>query len=206
MKINAVISPRVSVEPNGPKNKIQLLSFAVIASSVIIGTLIFILSEDYISCDILSEFEGYFSSLENKNTLEVFTGFLLSHIPYIMLMIVLGTCTYGTAFILILSFLKISGLSFLNAVIYSTFGLKGIEYSLLVSHPGKFVLLLSVLLMTEFCIENSQKINSRLKGESKKQDSNNLYALKVAAAVLLFIFSSLVDCFFTVSFSSLFSF
>ena len=206
MKINTVISPRVSVEPTGPKNKIQLLSFASIASSVIIGTLIFILSEDYISSDILSEFEGYFSSLENKNTLEVFTGFLLSHIPYIMLMIVLSTCTYGTAFILILSFLKVSGLSILNAVIYSTFGLKGIEYSLLVSHPGKFVLLLSVLLMTEFCIENSQKINSRLKGESKQQDSNNLYALKIAVAVLLFIFSSLVDCFFTVSFSSLFSF
>lgn len=206
MKINAVISPRVPVESNGPKNKIQLLSFAVIASSVIIGTLILILSKDYISSDILSEFEGYFSSLENKNTLEVFTGFLLSHIPYIMLMIVLGTCTYGTAFILILSFLKVSGLSVLNAVIYSTFGLKGIEYSLLVSHPGKFVLLLSVLLMTEFCIENSQKINSRLKGESKKQDSNNLYAVKIAVAVLLFIFSSLIDCFFTISFSSLFNF
>ncbi len=206
MKINAVISPYIIKRSSEEKDRVQLINFAVIASALVFGTVAFIFGEDYLSEDMLKSFREFFLHFTQSTSLEIFTGLLLAHIPYIILMIVFGNSAYGLSFIIILSFIKITGLSMLNALIYSEYGLKGIEYALLVFFPGKFILILSVLIMMNFCIYNSMHVKGALKGEWKNKDSGTLYITKAVTAVLLFILSSVIDCFFTASFSSLFSF
>ena len=76
---------------------------------------------------------------------------LVSSLPYVILMILFGTSAYGTAVIAIISFIKVIGLGILSSFLYSSYALKGIEYSFLVFFPGKFTFILSVLFMMNTC-------------------------------------------------------
>lgn len=206
MKISAVISSDLIKKERYIKDKTLLLCFAVIASGLVSGTFIYLFAKEALNAEILDAFLSYFTSFSHKTKIEIFSGMLIANLPYILLVIVLGTSAYGSVFIAIFSFIKIAGLGILSAYFYSEFALKGVEYSLLVFFPGKFMLILSVLFMMHYSINNSIHISRLIKGEYKTENSSSLYSVKTATAVMMFILSSLFDCFMAVSFSSLFSF
>ncbi len=206
MKISAVISSDIIKKEGLAKNKILILNFIVLASALITGTVLYIYCEDYLTGEIWNSFTGFAVDFTAKTKTEVFSGLLLSHLPYIVLMLVFGTSSVGSVFAAGLSFIKAAGLGVLTAYLYSYFGLKGVEYSMLIFLPGKFIMLFSMLFMTNVCISNSLHISKLTKGECKAENSSNIFAVKIATAVLLFVLSSLIDCALAVSFSSLFSF
>ncbi len=206
MKISATFPSEIMKKERFVKDKTLLFSFIVIAAGLIGGTIMFAFTNGLLGNEIPDLFSDYFAALSYKTKTEVFTGMLITNLPYIILMIVSGSSAYGTVLIAILSFVKVSGLGILSSYFYSCYALKGIEYSLLVFFPGKFILILSVLFMMHICINNSLQINKLIKGEWKTENSSLHYSVKVVTAVILFVISALIDCFMTVSFSSLFSF
>lgn len=206
MKINAVISSDIIKRNGFFKDKIQIFCFLVLSSALITGTILYVLSEEYLTEDMFRYFTGFYLDFSSKTTLEVFSGIILSHLPYVLLMIVFGTSSVGCYFVAAISFIKASGMGLISAYLYSSFGLKGIEYALLIFFPGKFLMIFSILFIMHSGINNALYVKGLTKGEYRAEKSSNLYAVKAVTAVLLFILSSLVDCFLAVSFSSLFVF
>ncbi len=206
MKISAVIYPDIIKKDRLAKDKFLLLSFTVVALALVAGTVLYVFTEDYLTGEIWDTFTKFFVDFTSKTKIEVFSGMILAHLPYIMLMIIFGTSSVGYGFIVGLSFVKATGLGVLSAYLYSSFGLKGIEYALLVFFPGKFVLILSMLFLMHFCLNNSLYVCKLTKGECRAENNSTIYAVKVITAILLLVLSSLVDGFLAVSFSSLFSF
>ncbi len=206
MKISAVISKDIIKRSGMAKNKLNLTVFLVIALALLSGTVLFIISEKNLSKEIGDSFISFYSDFSSKTNGEIFTGMLSSHLPYVILMIILGKSSVGYAVIPVLSFTKIIGISFLNTYLYSVFGLKGVEYSLLIFIPGKFLMIFSVIFLMQCCMENSLNIKNILKGESRLENNSYFYWVRITVAVMILTLSSLVDCILTVSFSSLFSF
>ena len=206
MKIRAVISTDIIKSGGFIKHKLQLLNPALLALALVSGTVLYVVSRDYLTGEIWECFTGFFLDFSSKTKLEVFSGMLLSHLPYLVLTIVFGTCSMGYILVITAAFVKIMGIGMIATYLYSSFGLQGIEYALLIFFPGKFLMIFSMLYLMDICTTNSLYIKSLTKGESIIKNSSNLYTVRTVTAVIVFTFSLLIDCFLAVSFSSLFSF
>lgn len=206
MKVSAVISPKFIKRNSTNYDKMSLINFSVLSLGLLFGVLIFILAEDYLTGEIWEYFIRFSVDFSSKNGIEILSGMILSHIPYILLMIVFGTSVCGIAPIMLISMIKTMGLGLVSAYIYSAYSLKGVEYSFIVFFPGKFVLLLSVMVMMHICVNASRAISRISAGDIQAKYSLSEYLAKISIGVLLFIFSSVIDCLAVMCFSSLFSF
>lgn len=208
MKVSAVISPKIIKSNNNTikYDKISLINFFVLSSGLLFGVLTFVLAEDYLVGEIWEYFIKFTTDFSSKTSIEILSGTLLSHAPYIILMVIFGTSVCGIIPIMLISLVKTMGLGLVSAYIYSTYSLKGIEYSFMVFFPGKFVLILSMMIMMYICLNSSRNIQKLSVGESQSKYSLSEYLAKILVGILLFFFSSVIDCLAVVCFSSLFSF
>ena len=206
MKISAVLPKGVIKNNEASSERINIKIFFALALALIEGTVIYIASESYLSSEMLDSFKGFFSDFSSKSMIEVFTGLVLTNLPFLIFSIILGSSTSGYIIIPLMGFLKITGIGVVNTYIYSAFGLKGVEYSLLVFYPGKFLLMFSFLFLMQACIENSLRIKNIAKGECRAEKYSISYAVKIIAATITMLLSSVVDCILIAAFSKLFSF
>ena len=206
MRISAVVTKDMIKSSNIIKDRLNLEIFIVIALGIISGTVFYIYSEPHIAEEIGNSFAAFCTGFTQKTKAEVFTGLLLGHLPYVIFMLILGKSSIGYIVIPLISYVKIMGIGFLNSYLYAVFGLKGVEYSLLIFLPGKFLMLFSVIFLMQCCIKNSVGIKSYIKGETEAENNSTIYSVRIMIAVIILISSSLIDCILTVSFSSLFSF
>ncbi len=182
------------------------LCFAVIFISISFGVIIYILS-DSTSIDLLVDhFVRFAENTKRSSKIDLLINLLSNNIPYIFLMLVLGTSIIGSPLILIISLVKCMGISFLNSMIITHFGLKGVEYILLVQLPGKFIYLFSVLLIMNVCTESSLKIKQASLGDQKESLQLKKYFIKILTVAAFFVLSSLIDFIGISVFSSLFNF
>ena len=100
MKINAVIS-KPSINVNSA-NKSAIISAAIIAIGIIIGSIIFIVSKNTLADSLLDYFVSFSVDFANKNKPEILSGIILSNLPYLFMMLILGTSIIGTPAVLIL--------------------------------------------------------------------------------------------------------
>lgn len=206
MKISAVISKRSIKSDESFRERINLKVFFVIAFALISGTTIYILCENYLSTEIYESFNIFNTEFSFKTKTEIFTGLFISNLTFVIVTVILGSSSSGYLLILITGYIRIIGIGVVNTFLYSSFGLKGLEYSLLIFSPGKFLMLFSVILLMQTCIDNSLKIKSVLKGESRTESQRTYYILRIAIAVIIMLLSSLVDCVLAAGFTNLFSF
>ncbi len=206
MNIRAFVSSDIIQREGIFKDKVNMLNFTVIALALISGTVLYALTDGSYSNEIWDFFKAFSFDFSSKSKVEVFSGIIISHLPYIILMIIFGSSSIGYNFIALISFVKVAGIGMLSTYLYSSFGLKGIEYAVLIFFPGKFIMIFSILFLMHSCINNSLHIRKLTRGEYGTEKSNNIYTVKVASAVLLFLISSFIDCILSVSFSSLFVF
>ncbi len=206
MKINAIITSDIIKKDGIFKDRILLINSLVITFGIITGTLFYTISEDYLAGEIWESFVKFNIDFTAKTKTEVLSGLIMGHLPYVFMMILFGTSAVGIYFIAPLAFIKSSGLGLIVAYLYSSFGLKGVEYALIIFLPGKFFVILSMLLLMHTSINYSAHIRGLIRGDSVKENSSTLYMFKVLTAVLMFILSAFVECFLIISFSSLFSF
>ena len=204
MKINAVISkPTLKFEF---ADKIAVFSAVLIVIGIISGTVIYSVTKNNIVDSICEYFISFITDFSNKNKPEILSGLILSNIPYFIMMLIFGTNVIGTPGVIALTYAKSMGIGLLYTYIYDAYALKGIEFCLLVLLPGKFILILAMILLTQNCYVTSNNIRKSLYNSENRAVSLSKFALRSLIIVTLFVISSIVDYFTLTSFSSLFDF
>ena len=204
MKINAVIS-KPSVKINSV-NKSAITSAIMIVVGIIVGSIIYLINKDDLVNSLFDYFISFSMDFSHKNKPEILSGIILSNIPYFIIMLVLGTSAVGTPGIFALTVVKSMGLGMLTTYIYDSFSLKGIEYCLLVTLPGKFILIFAMILATQNSFMTSDTIRESLISKEGRVVSLNKFLLRSIFILFLILLSALVDFIAIVSFSSLFNF
>ncbi len=206
MKITTVVSKDIIRKEIFVNNKIQMINFIVVALALITGTLLYMFAEENIKIEINNYFMKYSLDFASKTKIEIFSGIFISHLPYIVIMIIFSTSTIGYVFAILVSFSKVMGLGIVSAYLYSSFALKGIEYAFMIFFPGKFILLFSVLCIMYFSVSKSYSIHKLAIGEHSNKTDGNIFAVNISFSTLLFVITALIECFFISSFCSLFTF
>lgn len=204
MRVNAVINkPSFSVDT---AKKSAIISSLIIASGIVVGTLIYQLSSKQISSELFDSFVRFSTDFSNKNKPEIFSGLVLQNLSYYLLMIVFSVSALGTPAILFFSFVKSMGLGMLTTHIYDAYALKGIEYSLLVLFPGKIFLIFAMILLTQNCYVMSVDISRSLRNKSEGGVEFRKFALRALLILIVITMSGIIDFVTVISFSSLFDF
>ena len=204
MKINAVISkPSINVNY---ANKTAILSAVIIALGIICGTIIFLVSDSTVAETLFEYFISFTTDFTNKNKPEILSGLILSHIPYFIVMIILGVSIVGVYLVPVITLIKSIGIGMLITYIYQTFMLKGIEYCLLVLFPGKFIMLFAMILLSQNCLITSNNIRLSAHGNKDRVVELDKYILRTVFIAMIILVSSTVDFITIISFSSLFDF
>lgn len=205
MKINAVIGAnRFKENKSVLKDYGTTISTVLILSlSIISGVIFYTFCNELFDAELSILFNNYTETFINKSKPEILSGLLLGNIIYFLLMILFSTSVIGAPFIYFVSALKVMGIGTIIAYIYSAFGLKGIEYSILIIFPGKFFLILSMIILIDSSVYMCTNIRKNQKENAvdlKKQ------VIRVVFVLLFMLVSSVID-FITLSvFSDLFQF
>ena len=204
MKINAVISkPNISPLKS---DKTAIFSAIIIVIGIIVGVVLYFYSDSKILDSLCDYFFTFTSDFSNKNKPEILSGIIIVNIPYFFIMLFLGTSTIGGAISLLITAFKSIGISFLTTYIYHNFTLKGIEYCLLILFPGKFLLILAMLMLTKNSLETSMKIYRKIHLNQDSEIRFDKYILRSAVIFLIIILSAFIDFFTMTCFSALFDF
>lgn len=204
VKINAVITkPTIRLDY---ANNTAILSAAVIAAGILTGSLVYFVTYNEDINSLCEYFLTFITDFSKKNKPEIFSGLILSDLPYLVMMLILGTSVIGTPGILALTYIKSIGIGLLITYIYDSFALKGLEFSLLVLMPGIFVLIFAMILLTQSCFVNSQNINKALNNKENGVLPHQKFFIRSLIIISIFIFSSVLDCVTLTGFSSLFDF
>lgn len=208
MKINAVITTNKlkSTKKAFSENSAILSSFLSVCFGIVAGCILNIINTDTVFESIQEYFVNFATQFSYKAKAEIFSGLLISNIPYFILMLILGASTIGSFTVYVISFFKSAGIGAVATYLYSTYSLRGIEYCLLVFFPAKILLIFGILLLTTSCYANSKNIVLLIKNSAENKIEMNKYFLRSFFIYLVFVISSIVEFIAITSFSSLFSF
>lgn len=204
MKVSAVINkPSFSVDTT---KKSAIISSIILVVGIISGTIIYFVTDESLINELWDYFISFSTDFSNKNKTEIISGLIMQNLIYYILMLLFATCFFGAPAVVVTSFLKASGLGMLTAYIYDNFALKGVEYGLLVIFPGKIILILAMILLTQNCCMTSLDIKNYITNNSNKIVDLKKFALRSILILILILISCLIDFLTIVSFSSLFDF
>ncbi|MGN1195036.1 MAG: hypothetical protein ACI4SB_06095, partial [Acutalibacteraceae bacterium] len=100
------------------------------------------------SGELCKYFFSFSTDFSGKSYIEILSGFLSVNIIYYCIITVMGTSALGEIPIILLTFLQAMGIGSLTSYLFTSYGIRGFEYFLLVLFPGKVVLLIGSLLLT----------------------------------------------------------
>lgn len=203
MKVNAAV---LSLKGLSVSDKSLLTAFFSVLSGLMSGSLVYafdIFNNDNPIGEIFISFNTDFIG---KTDIEVFSGITVSVLIYFMILFISGSSIFGRTMCIVTTLLKFAGIGALISHLYSSYGLKGLEYVLLIFFPGKLFLIFAAVLMTKcsFDMSNTVKNGSGEKGSTASV--MKLYYLKSLVFLSVFILSAAVDFFTIKIFSGLFDF
>lgn len=204
MKVHAVINkPSIKFDNT---NKSAIISFSVIFIGIVAGVVLYTFADKSLIKEVTDLFIGNTTDFANNNKPEIFYGLVVDNLIYFALMHIFAMCVFGTPAVFFITFAKAMGLGFLTAIIYASFGLEGIEYCLMILFPGKFIMILVMILLTQNCYVNSNSITKSINPDNGGVVDLRKYALRTIVIFVLIVFSAAIDFVATISFSSLFEF
>lgn len=207
MKVSAVIkNPAKDIIQTMNENKSAVISSLIIISGIITGVLIYVVNNENLSNDLMEYFLKFNTDFSHKNKPEIFSGLLLPDLIYLTSMSILGTCAFGAPIVILISIINSMGLGTLTAYIYDSFALEGIEYCLIVLLPGKFLLILAMILLTQNCTVTSKHIKNSIFNKDNRVVDFRKYTARIIVIAIILLLSTLVDYITLTSFISLFNF
>lgn len=207
MKVSAVITAnKLKYESTGCKQPGIIVVFIVLTLGLICGCVVYTVSDDSLFSSLGKYFISFTTDFSNKNKPEIFSGLLLSDIPYFFVMTVLGLSALGYIPGLVFSFIKCAGIGAVSTHLYITYSLKGIEYCILMLFPSYAVLIFAVMILTHSCYVTSIKINNLIRSKDEPDIEIRKYLLRSVLIYSMFFTATLVRFFAIISFSSLFTF
>lgn len=222
MKISAVFSKKDISAFGFPKNKLNdktkhtkqkltlsdkllLISGAVILSGITVGVLLFRTNSTYMSGELCKYFLSFSTDFSGKSFLEILSGFLSVNLIYYCIVTVMGTSALGDLPVALATFLQATGIGALTSYLFTTYGIRGFEYFLLVLFPGKVILLIAGILLSQNCIKSVIQIRSSLKQTSHEKYDLKLYLIRSLFILVIVVLSCLVDSVTVKLFAPLFS-
>ena len=186
-------------------DKLLLVSGLVIMLGIMTGVLLFRTNSSYMSGELCKYFLSFSTDFSGKSYIEILSGFLSVNIIFYCIMTVMGTSALGEIPIILMTFLQATGIGSLTSYLFTSYGIRGFEYFLLVLFPGKVVLLIGSLLLTQNCIKSVIQIRQGLKQASHEQYSLKLYLIRSLFILAIIIASCLIDSVTIKLFAPLFS-
>lgn len=150
------------------------------------------------------------SARESTSILYIFVSSLASSFLFILLAFFMGLSMWGCILAPIVPLLRGFCLGISQTYLYSTYGLKGIGFQLLVLLPGLFMSSLAILLMAREAIRLSHNFSSfMLFGKREpfgKKDDIRTYFLRTGCVLGICVVASVIDIVFNILFLRFFSF
>lgn len=175
------------------RQKNILLLFFVMIVAVIFGALI---NKTTVADDLYNKvivlLSDFFYSVNNNSKPEIYSGLLLSSLACFIIIMLLSTSVIGAPLIYTVIFFKLAGLSNVLFILYSEYGLNGLEFAVLVLLPGKYFMILALLILADSSTHIS---NVHLKEVQKKPGIIKKYFVILALVLLLLMLSVTVDFF-----------
>ena len=207
MKVSAVIkNPGKDILRAISENKSAILSTVIISFGIIIGALLYILKAENLSENLIENFISFSTEFTHNSKPEIFSGLILYDIINIIVMALLGVSAIGYPIVVLVSLFNSMGLGIIVASVFDRFALEGIEYCLLVFLPGKFLLVLSMILLTQNCCITSKEIYLTVTNKNDRAVDLRKYFIRIFVIVSIILISTLLDFITLISFSSLFYF
>ena len=125
--------------------------------------------------------------------MEVLSGFLSVNIIYFTIMFVMGTSALGDVPIIIMTFLQSMGIGALTSHLFTTYGIRGFEYFLLVLFPGKIILIVASLLSAQNGLKSVIQIRNCVRHSQREAYSFKLYLIRSLMILAVMVVSCLVD-------------
>ena len=207
MKVSAIITnPSRDIVKTINVNRSTIQSASIIILGIICGVLLYVFNTETLSGDLFEYFISFTTDFSYKSKPEIFSGLMLSDLIYLIAMVIFGTCAVGTSAVICLSLINSMGIGMLTAYIYDSFALEGIEYCLIVLLPGKFLLILAMILLTQNCVITSKLIWESANNKADRVVDFRKYIMRILIITIIFFLSTLVDFITVTAFSSLFEF
>ncbi len=206
LKIDAVITPEIRRGSKRLKmyeyNSIK--AFMLSVAAVISGVAVYTAFTELLNEKINDVFMEHLDYVENTLKSDILYGLIFNCVIYVILLLMFSTSVIGTPYIYAITFIKILGIAVTASHLYFNYGIKGIEYSIIVFMPGKIFLIMATLILIDY----STYISNRIRAKENTFDSLDVKKLSVWLIVLLLIMalSVAVDFFTTSFFSDLFNF
>lgn len=186
-------------------DKLLIVSAAVLFCGIAAGALLFRTNSSYMSNEIYRYFISFSTDFSGKSYIEILSGFLSVNVLFFCVAAILGTSALGDIPVFVLTFFKASGIGALTSYLYSTYGLRGFEYFILVLFPGKIFLVISMLLLAQSSSMSSIRVRKCINKLSQEEYDLKVYLLRSLFILILIIVSCLVDSVAIKLFSPLFS-
>lgn len=203
MKVNAVV---FSLKGLFRKDQGLLAAFLSALTGLVSGAFVyaFVLHEK--NDLIVGAFIKFTTKFSDKSDIEIFSGFALGVLFYFAALFISGSSFLGKRLSIVITLFKTAGIGTLISHLYITYGLKGLEYVLLVFFPGKIIFIFAAVLMTKCCFDMSSSVKNGVDEKGSAAQLIKMYYLKTLVYLLIFILSSAVDFFTIKIFSDLFDF
>ncbi|MGN1444451.1 MAG: stage II sporulation protein M [Acutalibacteraceae bacterium] len=172
---------------------------------IIIGVFLFRTNSSYMSSELCKYFIAFSTDFSGKSYVEILSGFLSVNIIYFTIVIVMGTSALGDIPILIMTFIQSMGIGALTSYLFTTYGIRGFEYFLLVLFPGKIILIVASLLSAQNSLKSVLQIRASLKHALHEEYNLKLYLIRSLLVLAVMSVSCLVDSITIKLFASLFS-
>ena len=183
-----------------------LLIFICLFQGLLIGSL-----NEKIGLNFSSEsFLKYLSVRQNKSFLNIFLSAFLELLPYIAVCFFAGTCMAGSLIVPTIVFYRGFWLGAMLGYLYSTHGLYGIVFNVIIIIPAVCISSMGLILTAREAFLFSLAL-MKLVFPGKVQDKSlfndfMLYCKRQLLIVLLFVFSAIFDAIFSLAFISFFNF
>lgn len=137
----------------------------------------------------------------------VFVSSVSSTFIFIIMVFFMGLSAWGFVLIPFIPVLRGLCIGFCEGYLYSSFGMKGLIFHLIVLFPGIILSSLAIILMSKEAMKISYDISSTIFLDEHKKDNRDylrLYIMRTGCVMIIIVVSSVIDLIFNLLFSGLF--
>lgn len=207
MKVSAVINAnKLKNKKIDYKQPGMIVVFVCLTLGIVCGCIVYTVADNNLFSPLGKYFLSFATDFSNKNKPEIFSGLIISDLPYFIAMLVFGLSALGYIPVLLISFFKCAGIGAVATYLYTTYSLEGIEYCILILFPSYAVMVLAIMMLTHSCYVTGMKINKLIRNKDESDIELQKYFLRSGLIYCIFVVASVIRFVTIISFSSLFSF
>lgn len=193
---------------------IQNKAFIILSSFLLFGIFIGAISSENFSSTTFDKINNIFLSnicvRESSSIIHIFVLSLSSSFLFILVAFFMGLSMWGCILVPLVPLIRGFCLGISQSYIFSTYGLKGLAFQILILLPGVFISSVSILLMSREAMRLSHNFsNFMLFGRREpfgKLSDIKMYLLRTGCVLTISVFSSVVDIILNMLFLRFFHF